>query len=177
MANRSKKVMLSARVDPYLKVGLDLLAESRGIKMVKVLEAIIENGLSDATVKSDLKSGVKSLPFLTLLTAIWSEDEVLLRLRVGVLGPPFAGERSWRMSMVVTGSEYFRGDFDLFGDMNGMADTYEFDPPRTQKLNLERAREEWSLVGEYVDFLESNKPIEPTYKQYKAMRVDAALKG
>lgn len=177
MANRSKKAMLSARVDPYLKVGLDLLAESRGVKTVKVLETILENGLSDAMVRCDLKPGEKLLSFMLVLTAIWSDDEAILRLRAGELGPPVANERTWKISSVIREEGCFRGDDDLFGDMNGTAEKYGLVPPTCPKLNLDRVRSEWEMVGDYVDFLENNKPIEPTYEQYKAMRAKGEAKG
>lgn len=169
MVNRSKKSVLSARVDPYLKTGLELLAESRGVKIVKLLESMIDDGLSNAAIVSPLRKEGR-VPFLTTLKAVWSEDDVLLRLRVGWLDQPLAGERTWRMGLVVSGEECFRGDFDVFGDLNGMSDTYNLKAPNTPKIDLERVQEEWHLIGEYVDFIENNKPLEPTYDQYKRMR-------
>lgn len=175
MANRSKKVVLSARVDPYLKAAMELLAASQKEKIVKLLETFIENGLNDWYVKNPFKDGEKT-PFLNVFTAIWTEDEVVYKLRAAVAGSNFAGETLWRQGLVVLGDSYFKGTEPLYGDLNGLGEKWAYKPDREYLLNLQLIREEWQLIEDYVTFLENNKPFEPNYADYKKMRKDSSVK-
>tara|TARA_R110000822_G_scaffold173299_1_gene312891 strand:- start:1279 stop:1815 length:537 start_codon:yes stop_codon:yes gene_type:complete len=170
MANRSKKVVLSARVEPYLKAALELYAVSRNEKIVKVLERLIENGLADTLIPNPLARDARKGSFMTVFRALWSEDEVIFHLRTGLLGAQFAGERMFAITETVIGNPYFKGDFDLIGDMNGMAGQYDFELPYAPAIDLALVKREWTLVCDYVDFLDNNKPFAPTYDDYKRMR-------
>ena len=179
MANRSKKVVLSARIAPYLKAGLELYASAEKVKIVKLLEEILEAALEDANVQSpfhDSRGERVEISIYNLLTAIWTEDEVLFKLRAGVLGPNYAGETTWREAMVATGCDYFKGDVDLYGDLNGYEEKFGYDVPWSYQLNLELVREEWHLIQDYVAFGENNKPFEPSYDDYKSMRAKSEAK-
>lgn len=179
MANRSKKVVLSARVDPYLKAALELAASSRNEKIVKILEACVENGLNDRTVKNPFKPRSKdqeTISFMIAFTAIWSENETLYKLRAGALGPDFAGEELGMIAMLITGDKYFDGECDVFGDLNGSIEKYGFQPKRRPLVNIELVEQEWPIVEEYVRFLASNKPLEPSYEDYKKMREQSKTK-
>lgn len=179
MANRSKKVVLSARIAPYLKAGLELYASAEKVKIVKLLEEILEAALEDANVQSpfhDSRGERVEISYINLLTAIWTEDEVLFKLRAGVLGPRYAGETTWREAMVATGCDYFKGDVDLYGDLNGYEEKFGYDVPWSYQLNLELVREEWHLIQDYVAFVENNKPFEPSYDDYKSMRAKSEAK-
>lgn len=171
MKNRSKKVVLSARVEPYLKAALDLYAVSKNEKIVKVLELFIESKLEDINIRNPLR-GVKGarekISFMTMFTAIWSEDEVVYRLRAGLLGPEMAGERDWRIALMAT-SGLFDGDYELYGDLNGLGERLKLEPRERPSINLELVKREWDLICGYVDFLENNKPFSPTYQDYKRM--------
>lgn len=179
MANRSKKVVLSARIDPYLKAALEMFAASQNQKIVKLLETFLENGLDASEVDNPFpgsKNGGEKISFMSLFTAIWSDDEVLFKVRAGVLGPAYAGETTWREAMVVTGGDYFKGETDLYGDLNGQAEEFGYSPPWKYSLNLDLIREEWPMVEGYVAFIENNKPFSPSYDDYKRMRVDSDAK-
>ncbi|WP_433769360.1 hypothetical protein [Pseudomonas putida] len=176
MANRSKKVVLSVRVDPYLKAALELSAVSKNEKIVKVLETCLESGLNDREIPNPFKprdANQERISFMIAFTAIWTESEALYKLRAGALGPGFAGEELATAAMLVLGDNYFRGDTDLFGDLNGAAKTFGFTPKTRPMVNLLRVEEEWSVVEEYVRFLANNKPLAPDYKDYKRMRTNA----
>ncbi|MFV3305806.1 hypothetical protein ACNFBT_11050 [Pseudomonas sp. NY15181] len=175
MANRSKKVVLSARVEPYLKAALELYATSTNEKIVKVLERFIETCLSDAQIENPL-NGYKKGYFMTIFTAIWSEDEVIFNLRAGLMGSKFSSDRLFHLAMTVVGDHRFKGDFDLFGDLNGMAERFEFVQPYEAKIDLGLVRSEWDVLVAYVDFLENNKPFCPTYDDYKRMREQSESK-
>ena len=177
MANRSKKVVLSARVDPYLKAALELFAGSRNEKIVKILETCVENGLSDRIITNPFKARHKDqekIGFMVAFTAIWSENETLYKLRAGSLGPDFAGDDLAMVAMLINGMSYFKGNFDVFGDLNGYVETFGFTPRMTPKVNLQLVEDEWPLVEEYVRFLANNKPFEPDYEDYKRMRNKSA---
>ena len=55
MANRSKKVVLSARIEPRLKAALDIAAMKLEDKVVKVLEDFVADGLKRITVDGGLQ--------------------------------------------------------------------------------------------------------------------------
>lgn len=175
MANRSKKVVLSARVDPYLKAALELMAASQKEKIVKLLETFIENGMNDWYIANPFKDGEKA-PFLNVFTAIWTEDEVVYKLRAAVAGAQFAGETLWRQGLVVLSDDYFKGTEPLYGDLNGLEEKWKYKPDREYRLNFDLIRQEWPLIEEYVTFLENNKPFEPAFADYKKMRRDSLVK-
>ncbi|MGV8887714.1 MAG: hypothetical protein ACOH2P_06590 [Pseudomonas sp.] len=179
MANRSKKVVLSARVDPYLKAGLELLAASQNQKIVKLLETFLQNGLEDASVNSPFHAHAdkrEKISFMNLFKAIWTEDEVLFKVRAGALGPEYAGETTWREACVATGCDHFKGDVDLYGNLNGYEGKFAYSVPWSYELNIELIREEWPLIEGYVSFVENNKPFEPSYDDYKRMREQSDAK-
>ncbi|UIP88639.1 hypothetical protein HU825_18585 [Pseudomonas phenolilytica] len=173
MANRSKKVVLSARVDPYLKAGIELLAASQRVKLVKLIEDFLEWGLESSKVDNPFGSR-KNLPrisFLVVLEAIWTEDEVLFQLRAGALGGRIAGDDIFNAAFIVLSHEtaYFEGDFDVFGDLNGLTARMGLQPPAPLKVNLELVRQEWETIKAYVQFLAQNKPFQPSYEEYKTI--------
>ncbi|MDD2110645.1 hypothetical protein NP554_02360 [Pseudomonas asiatica] len=171
MANRSKKVVLSARIDGYLKAGLEMYAASREQKIVKVLETFLETGLDESYVDSpfhDSKRTLQRITYLDMLKAVWSEDEILFKVRAGALGRDYAGETAYRQAM--TAIACFPGEVDLYGDLNGYIKQYGYESPRECLIDLERVRADWHLIEDYVAFLENNKPFEPTFGDYLAMR-------
>jgi len=169
MANRSKKVVLSARVDPYLKASLELAAAGKNQKIVKMLETILEGGLDDLMIDNPFESEHPRISFMLAFTAIWSESEPLYKLRAGTLGPNFAGDDLAFTALIVHGSNYFDGDFDLFGDLNGRIKNANLKPHHKYMINLELLEAEWSTVERYTAFLIANKPFEPTYEDFKRM--------
>lgn len=178
MANRSKKVVLSARIEPYLKAALEMLAAAKNQKIVKLLETFLEVGLEATQVTSPFHQGDGTkISYLSLFSAIWSEDEVLFKVRAGVLGPEYAGEVIWRQAMVATNT-YFQGDLDLYGDLNGLDGKagYSAEVCWQYDINIDLIREEWPLIEEYVSFVENNKPFAPSYEDYKRMREQSGAK-
>lgn len=178
MANRSKKVVLSARVDPYLKAALELLAASRNEKIVKILESCLENGMNDRIITNPFKAPQKleKISFMVAFTAIWSENETLYKLRAGTLGSDFAGEELSMVAMFINDDKYFDGEFDVFGDLNGSTEKFGFKPRIQPRVNLALVEKEWPIVEEYVRFLASNKPLQPGYADYKSMRAQSLAK-
>jgi hypothetical protein len=181
MANRSKKVVLSARVDPYLKAALEMAASSRNEKIVKLLEAFVGDGLEGITIDrpSFFKTpGIagKKINLMMLFKSIWTDDEVLFRLRQGILSPALAGEEAHLEAWVVYQQEEFKGDDDVFGNLNGMTERYEFSVAETVTVNLNAVKDQWPLIQQYVRFLLNNKPFEPTYAEFKQMANKAESK-
>ncbi len=179
MANRSKKVVLSARVDPYLKAALELLAASSNEKIVKILETCLENGMNDRMITNPFEAPRKELEkisFMVAFTAIWSENETLYKLRAGTLGPDFAGEELSMVAMFINSDKYFEGEFDVFGDLNGSIGKFGFKPRMQPRVNLSLVEKEWPVVEEYVRFLANNKPLQPGYADYKSMRSQSLAK-
>ncbi|MGW8462465.1 hypothetical protein [Pseudomonas sp. CLCA07] len=169
MANRSKKVVLSARVDPYLKASLELAAAAKNQKIVKMLESILESGLDDLIIDNPFESETPKISFLFAFTAIWSESEALYKLRAGTLGPKFAGDDLAFAAFIIHSSNHFKGDFDLFGDLNGRINNANIKLSHKYMINLELLEAEWATVERYISFLAMNKPFEPSYEDFKRM--------
>ncbi|CAM3693787.1 hypothetical protein SAMN05216475_0532 [Pseudomonas synxantha] len=169
MANRSKKVMLSARIEPYLKAGIELAAVAKNEKIVKLMEQFIEIGLEDLVVDNPFKlMTLEKIDFMFVFKCIWSEDEPTLKLRAGGLGEGFAGSYLSRLAGWVLSDDYFKGEFDLYGDLNGVSLGEKSSAPNV-KINIDLVRSEWSMINSYYEFLDSNKPFHPAYSDYKRM--------
>lgn len=167
MANRSKKVVLSARIDASVKAALELAAASKDEKIVAFLEYCIQSGLSMLAVFNPFSQDPgRKMPFNMFFDCIWSEDEMLYKLRAGALGPDYATSEMIEIALVVTTGEYFKGDFDLFGDLNGLADAHEMSAPKIF-IDLEKVRSEWEQIVSYSEFLKNNPKHRPTYEMFK----------
>lgn len=176
MANRSKKTVLSSRVEPYLKAGIEMAAVARNVKIVKLLEQFIEVGLDDLTIDNPFKViKPEKTSFLQILKCVWTDDEVLFKLRSGGLGPDFAGEELFFVHNVIMSEEYFRGDYDLYGDLNGLSKRYEYHPSK-RLVDLDKIKDEWPLINTYCNFLATNRPLYLDYLEYKTKVSGAIVK-
>jgi len=94
---------MSARVDPYLKAGIELLAASQRVKIVKLMEEFLEWGLETTQVENPFESSKKMprISFLAVLEAIWTDDDVLFQLRAGALGGRISGDDIFNAAFVV----------------------------------------------------------------------------
>lgn len=169
MANRSKKAVLSARIDPFLKAGLELAATTQNEKIVALLEYGIQGVLSTTVVddpfgdKPDDKTS-----FILLMEKIWSEDEIVYKLRVGGLGFKYAELETVDVATLVSNDDYFKGDFKLFGDLKVNRSKVNYMPANIS-IDLELVREEWSTLNEYVKFIQRNKSLDVNYHSFKTM--------
>lgn len=175
MANRSKKVVLSARVPPYLKAGLDILSTIKNKSSVSIIEEMLETELNEEyirvplTLSIDLHSSGKMMSISDLLTYIWDDDEILFNLRLGYLGENIASKDLEKLVDIVSINPIYEGEFPLFGDLNGKALDSMFEPLPDVYINLYKIKDDWSLLKSYVVFLEKNKPLAPSLDQYKKM--------
>ena len=171
MANRSKKVVISARIPPRLKAALDLASILEGQPIVKLLEALLEEGLNEIDAPNPFRGGQldgSKLNFMTLFDAIWTEDEVLFKLRTWAVGPEFSSVKFWRRITSLIKSDYFKGSFDLYGDLNGQTQIWGSVPER-YLINLDLIKEEWLLIDEYLSFLDKNTNLSTPYEYFKKM--------
>lgn len=174
MANRSKKVVISARIEPRLKAALDIAAGKLDEKIVTVLETFVEEGLNGIYVEKNpfwggLMPSNSQINFMEVFDAVWDEDKVLFELRAGTIGPAFCGERLSRQAQVVIGSDYFKGEDDLFGDLNGYTDIWGGDIEK-HFVNLDLVRKEWTYIDEFLSFVDMNGLTEVSYDFYKVMK-------
>ena len=169
MANRSKKAVISARIDPYLKAGLELAATSQKEKIVALLEYGIRGVLGTILVEDPFGEGSeKQTSFALFFNNVWSEDEVVYKMRLGYLGEKFADKVDADMATLVVKDDYFKGDFDLFGDLNGNAKEMGLVPP-TVLINLDLVRAEWDTIFGYVLFVHRNRGLLSNYHDFKKM--------
>ncbi|HCT7937619.1 TPA: hypothetical protein OT881_005845 [Pseudomonas aeruginosa] len=165
MANRSKKVVLSARIDPYLKAGIELAASSSREKIVAFLEYCIRNGMSSIAVNNPFVEADVKVPFEMFFSSVWSDDEVLYKLRVGCLGPEYADRTLVEVGLIVVAEKHFAGDYDLYGDLNGNAAKLGYKAKRIM-IDLEKVRMEWDVINEYAEFRIKNGRINVSYDKY-----------
>lgn len=169
MANRSKKAVISARIDPFLKAGLELAATTQNEKIVALLECGIQGVLSTTLVDDPFgETADAKTSFLQLMKNIWSEDEIVYKLRVGCLGFKYADMEVVDMATLVANSSYFMGDFNLFGDLNLSRKKISYFPSEIL-LDLDLVREEWDLISGYIKFIERNKGLDVDYDGFKSM--------
>ncbi len=170
MANRSKKAVISARIDPLLKAGLEMAATSQREKIVALLEYGI-SGVLTSTAIADPFSGEKGTQtaHLLLMQKVWSDDEVVYKLRIGSLGFLYADKETVDIATLVTTDEYFKGDFDLFGDLNGLLDPEIDQTVPKMLLDLDRVKAEWDFVFGYVQFVYRNRGLKSNYHDFKTM--------
>jgi hypothetical protein len=169
MSNRSKKVVLSARVAPHLRDGLELYARVKNIKIVEAVEDLIERALEEVNIESPLRStsGDKGkVPVSTIISWLWDPDPIIFKLRLANVSPDLV-DRETYLAYVETTSERFKGDVDIFEDVRKRA-TYR-DVFHKASINLERVREEWADLIAYAKFIEANKPIVVDYEDWLRM--------
>lgn len=166
MANRSKKVILSARIDPSLKAGIELAAASQKEKIVAFLEYCIQGGLSTLVIADPFgKERGKQTAFSLFHSSVWSEDEVVYKLRVGYLGPDYAPLDLVDAAAVVNSEKCFSGDYDLYGDLNGNVKKLDLIAPNV-RVNIDKIKREWKLILEYVEFKKKNIHLNVDYEKY-----------
>jgi hypothetical protein len=173
MANRSKKVVLSTRIDGHLKAGLDLLAQSEDQTVVRVIERLVEDLLISSMVEVPfLKNGVKTTcSVMKVVDTLWTEDSFLFKIRIGSLGGIFTNnEVSFAANQILNNPD-FAGEFDIY---DGTDNLYENlgKPERDIRIDLEKAKEEWPYLSMYLAFLEKNKPMQPSYEEFKKLMND-----
>ncbi|NNA48360.1 hypothetical protein HBO18_30035 [Pseudomonas lactis] len=169
MSNRSKKVVLSARVAPHLKDGLELYARVKNIKIVEAVEELIERALEEVNIESPLRStsGDRSkVPVSTIISWLWDPDPIIFKLRLANVSPDLVDKETY-LAYVETTSDRFKGDVDIFEDVRKRA-TYR-DVYHKASINLERVREEWADLVAYAKFIEANKPIVVDYEDWLRM--------
>jgi len=169
MANRSKKAVISARIDPFLKAGLELAATTQNEKIVALLEYGIQGVLSTTLVNDPFgETADAQTSFILLMKNIWSEDEVVYKLRVGSLGFQYADLETVDMATLVANDEYFKGDFKLFGNLKVNREKVKYFPAEIS-LNIDLVREEFGVIADYVKFMQRNKGLNFNYHGFKKM--------
>lgn len=174
MANRSKKVVLSVRVEPYLKDALDVLARLKNRKIVETLEILIQEAADGIFVENpfwesrvEKKYADERITLNRLMSLVWSNDPIIYRLRLAQLGSDYLDEPGFLACSEVWENNYFLGEDDIFEYTRQAVDCP--DALRVRKLNLELVKEEWDKLNGYAEFLLNNRPLVVSYSQYKEM--------
>lgn len=169
MSNRSKKVVLSARVAPELKAGLEIYARAKKMKLVEALEDLIEVALQVTNVDCPLRdrSGkISKVSVSSLVSWLWSDDPIVYMLRTAYLSNFNADEEI----VVIIGQVVlprFAGDFDLFADTK--LERAGMEVPKGVTLNLDLIKAEWATLLVYARFVIANKPLKVTYENFLTM--------
>ena len=166
MANRSKKVVLSTRIAPHLKDGLELFARVKNMKIVEAVEELIEVALESYHIESplrDLDGGKRKIPVSTIISWLWSDDPIIYKLRLAYLGHQYVDEETFIIAAEVMSSR-FSGDFDLFEYTRKVA-TYN-KVPDAKGINIDKVRTEWESLVSYAKFVVSNKPLIVAYEDF-----------
>lgn len=160
MTNRSKKVSLSARIPSFLKSSLDMYATASKTKTVELIENALNNMLDNCFVVSP-SDKTKNVHIFQVASSIWTEDELVYKLRLGLLGPEYAGELIWRASL--TAVDEYPGEFSLRPPEGNQPWLSLLE----NKVNIDLIKENWNTLIEYREFLEKNAPFHINYKEYK----------
>lgn len=169
MANRSKKVVLSTRIAPHLKDGLELFARAKNMKIVEAVEELIDIALESYNIDSPIKDmdGRKpKIPVSTLVSWLWSEDPILYKLRLAYLGHQYVDEETFIIAAEVM-SPRFSGDFDLFEYTRTVAKYHKV--PEAKGIDLNKVKLEWDSLSSYAKFVVSNKPLIVAYEDFLKM--------
>ncbi|WP_414895886.1 hypothetical protein [Pseudomonas chlororaphis] len=169
MANRSKKVVLSTRIAPHLKDGLELFARVKNMKIVEAIEELIDVALESYHIESplrDLDGGKKKVPVSTLISWLWSEDPIIYKLRLAYLGHQYVDEETFIIAAEVM-TPRFSGDFDLFEYTRKVASYCR--PPEARGIDIVKVRSEWDSLVSYAKFVVSNKPLIVAYDDFITM--------
>jgi hypothetical protein len=169
MANRSKKVVLSTRIAPHLKDGLELFARVKNMKIVEAIEELIDVALESYHIESPLRDmdGKRGkVPVSTLISWLWSEDPIIYKLRLAYLGHQYVDEETFIIAAQVMGDR-FSGDFDLFEYTRKAASHRR--PPEARGIDIDKVRLEWNSLTSYAKFVVSNKPLVVDYDDFVIM--------
>lgn len=180
MANRSKKTVLSVRIAPYLKASLDIIASYKNKKLVAVVETLVEKEVSDFRIdipeffdKHNTLDNKMSLG--VLMSGLWTDDEVLFKLRLGVLREGLIDEYYEDLALFVITDPEYQGDIPLFGNYNKQKNLYNH-AEHDYFINLDKIKADWLVLQAYITFLNINKPLELDYEDYKKMIGNAKQK-
>ncbi|OQR35195.1 hypothetical protein BWR15_14740 [Pseudomonas sp. T] len=171
MANRSKKVVLSARVEPYLKDGLELYARLYRMKIVEALEQILEDAqhshnVDNPFLKPEKESFKNKTSLSVVLGDIWSSDSLIYVLRRGYIGSHMCDEQEF-MVAVETMSKRFSGDFDIFEQAKHKYAKHGREWVLVYpKIDLDRVRAEWPYLQKWAEFAINSKPAVVDYDDY-----------
>lgn len=171
MANRSKKVVLSARIEPYLKDGLELYARLNKMKIVEALEQILEDAQTSHGVQNPfIKKGGHPHKTATtihgLISHIWSPDSAIYLLRRGYIGSHMCDEREYLMA-VETMSKRFSGGFDIYEEAKKKYAEYGHEWIMAYPLiDLEKVKAEWPYLQKWAEFAINSKPAVVDYSDY-----------
>lgn len=157
MASRSKKTVFSVRISPYAKAGLDILSAVRKQSLPELIESLAERELAKERVGDAQDTAQR------ILSAIWTDDELLYKLRLCCFVGEALNPRDEVAAQVVLMSPIFRGEDNLFsGPAAEIAKEYEEGIPR---VSLDKVRQLWPILLEYARFLEVNS-LKPSFKDY-----------
>ncbi|OEO23090.1 hypothetical protein AX279_22455 [Pseudomonas sp. J237] len=171
MANRSKKVVLSARIEPYLKDGLELYARLRHMKIVEALEDILELAqdslnINNPFLKPEKEAYKNKVALSGVVSTIWSSDQVIYTLRRGYIGNHMCDELEY-LVVAETMSRRFAGDFDIFEQAKKKYSKSEKEwclaYPR---IDIEKVRAEWPYLQRWAEFAIKSKPAVVDYDDY-----------
>lgn len=171
MANRSKKTVLSARIEPYLKDGLELYARLRGKKIVEALEETLEEVQQGFRVRNPFRADGNTfetkVALSTLIAWIWSDEPILYRLRLGFMGSEYCDAETFLIATEVMGNERFRGVNDIFDSTKKQTRHFGFEfDVIYPKVNIGRVLEEWKHLEEYAQFAIRSRPAMVQYDDY-----------
>lgn len=157
MANRSKKTVLSVRISPYAKAGLDVLSAVRRQSLPELIESLVERELAKERLGSQQVSAQR------VLRAIWTDDPLLYKLRLSCFTGTALNPLDEVAAQVVLMSPIFSGEDNLFSGpaaeiIRGIEDAI----PR---VSLDKARQLWPILIGYAKFLEVNS-LKPSFKDY-----------
>lgn len=159
MANKSIKTVLSARISVPLKAALDIYSTASNKKVVELIEVSLNNLLEQCVVVSPIDK-TKNVPVLNILNSIWTDNPLVYKLRLGLLGAEYGGDLLWKTALTATSE--FPGEFSLMPEGNE-----PWVSALNVKVDLELIFQNWDTIMKYREFLNNNAPFHISFQEYK----------
>ena len=149
MASRSKKTVLSVRIDPVAKASLDVAANMHKQSTTKFVEQLIETVMRQQVAPP---TGEK-VELGPLIASLMTDDDLIYKLRLyAVLPEGLSAKEQVILKAVFDNPNIFEG-------------TDQYLPPSIAQpkktpctsVSIARVRLFWPLLAEYADFMSNNE--------------------
>lgn len=148
MASRSKKTVLSVRIDPVAKAALDAAANMHNQSTTKFVEQLVEAVVCQKVFPS---AGV-GVALGELIAALLDDDELIYKLRLHTLLPAALSAKERVMLKAVFDNPLIFAGTDQYLPV-GMAQPEE---GTSGGVSVARVRLFWPLLLEFADFISHN---------------------
>ncbi|WP_370601063.1 hypothetical protein [Pseudomonas nitroreducens] len=168
---RNRTEMLSLRLTPHLRAGLEVMAALRKANLSKTIASALSAALEREKVPMpNILRGSAEMTLDKLLELIWSEDEMLFKLRMYyVLPEGLATGDHDAIAVVVSNQHLFSGSTNIFWGQSENVLPANQDVPT---FDIEKIRDSWRMLRRYVDFVRDNDDLRVSFETFCTLGPD-----